>query len=480
MGDTVTGNPTSHPYTGPIDLTRPHFVGIGGLAMSGLAKLCAERGSEVTGTDSADSERLEALRALGCKVTVGHSAEAVVGASCVVYTTAAAQAADVAAARDAGIPIVHRAQVLQEIVGDRRLIAVTGSHGKSTTTGVLATALTALNEDPTYLIGADLNEPGSGARTGKGDLFVVEADESDRSFHFLTPAVVVVTNIEHDHPENYTSLDDVLSAYVTFALRLRHQGVLVVNADSPVTERLVKQVRRARPDVQVVTFGKDKSSVVQLTRIKVLGWNATAQVDLQNGEPVALRLKTPSREHLHDAVAALAVLVQLGANSVEAAEAINTFAEMPRRFARYGKAGGVTVVDCFSDHHNEIAADLRAARSIAGSRKVIAVFQPTGFARVKAFGKEMGAALADGADVVILLDIRGYVPEEGVSSVLVGDSVVMNDSQVRYASEGGPVDLVAAHAHPGDVVVLMGTGDVTDLAEPILATLEVNAGHSVR
>jgi len=178
MGDTVTGNPTRNAYTGPIDLSRPHFVGVGGSAMSGLAQLCAARGSAVSGTDAIDSARLHGLRAAGCTITVGHDPHAVDDASCVVYTTVASHAPEITAAREQGIPIVHRMQVLNELATGRSLIAVAGTHGKSTTTGMIVAGLRSLGADPSFLVGADLDEPGSGVQDGRGNVFVAEADES--------------------------------------------------------------------------------------------------------------------------------------------------------------------------------------------------------------------------------------------------------------------------------------------------------------
>lgn len=471
MGDTVTGNPTLNPYTGTIDLSRPHFVGIGGWAMSALAQLCLARGSKVSGTDAADSERLGLLRQAGCTVKAGHDAAAVDGASCVVYTTYTANTDEVAAARAKGIPVVHRAQVLHEISKDRHLVAVSGTHGKSTTTAILATALRSPGEDPSYLIGADLDQPGSGAHHGKGDVLVVEVDESDRSFHFLSPHVAVVTTIAHDHPENYAGLGDHVDAYSRFAAGLVPGGVLVANADVAAVGELVARVRSQRPDVQVITYGEDPSATVRIEAMERRGWSVTVRVVLPGEVPVVLRLHTPSLHHARNAVAALAVLVALGQDPAAAAEAVSTFIGVCRRFTPIGESSGVTVVDCYADHPNEITADLQAARAVAGTYRVIAVCQPSGFARVAAFGRDMGAALAADADHIVLLDVHGGARQEGVSSTIVGDAVVTAGGRVQFADHSSAAEQVATLVRPGDVVLLMGTGNVTDLAGPILTAV---------
>ncbi|MBL7261359.1 UDP-N-acetylmuramate--L-alanine ligase [Paractinoplanes lichenicola] len=471
MGDTVTANPTLNAYAGPIDLSRPHFVGVGGSAMSGLAQLCAARGSDVSGTDAVDSPRLSALREAGCSVKVGHDAAAIDGASCVIYTSVAGEAPETAAARQRGIPVVHRMQVVQHLAHGRELVAVAGTHGKSTTTGMLVAALRQLGQDPSFLVGADLTEPGTGTHSGGGDLFVAEADESDRAFHFLTPAAAVVTTIAFDHPENYTGLDDHIDAYLRFASGIRAVGVLVVNADDQGCRDLTRRVRVLRPDLRVVTFGRSATAAVRLENISRQGWSSQVTVAVADAGRCVIRLASPSAQHAQDAVAALALLVALGHPPVSAAEAVSAFAGVRRRFTRVGQMAGVTVIDCHADHHNEIAADLSSARAVAGDGRVIAVVQPSGYARVQVFGADIGAALAAGADCTIMLDVAGAAPIAGVTRSIVGDAVIMAGASVRFATHEQVPALVSAMAGPGDVVVLLGVGNVGTLAAPIIAAV---------
>ena len=475
MADTVTDNPTVAAFTGTIDLSRPHFVGIGGTAMSGLAQVCAARGSQVSGTDAADSDRLPVLRAAGCEVTIGHDPRTIDGASCVVYTTVAAHAPEITAARAAGIPVVHRAQVLATLTEDQPLIAVAGTHGKSTTTAMIVAAQQRLGADPSFVIGADLDTPGSGARHGRDRVFVAEADESDRALHFLTPYTAIVTGIAHDHPENYDGLDDHIYAYVSFASRIRHGGNLIVSADDPASMHMTGRVRRLRPDLRIFTFGHAHTADVRIVAAERDGWHTQVFVDA-NGEKdyPAIHLDSPSAHHALNAVAAMAVLVGLGTGSWTAADAVSAFTGVRRRFTKAGEAAGVTVVDCHAGHHNEIAADLQAAHAVAGSRggKVIAVVQPSGYARVRAFGRQMGAMLATEADTTVLLDIHGTAPIPGVSSTLIGDAAIAAGGNLRYTSRTEAPALISCLAASGDVVVLLGTGDITTLATPLLRAIK--------
>jgi UDP-N-acetylmuramate--alanine ligase len=474
MADTVTANPTAKPYTGTIDLSRPDFVGIGGSAMSGLAHICAARGSLVTGTDSTDSERITALKAAGCAVTIGHDAAAVANVTCVVYTAVTEHAPETSAAREHGIPVVHRAQVLHELSIDRHLIAVAGTHGKSTTTATIATALKALGEDLSYVVGADLDQPGTGAHDGKGVFFVAEADESDRSFHFLHPELAVITTLAHDHPENFDTLDSYLDAYVTFAARFAPEGTLIVNVDEDTTHHLLARVQRLRPDLRVITCGKWPTADVCIVGIEQRDWTSTAHLRLTDGTALTLHLMSPSRHHVSDAAAAVATLIATGHRPTDAAEAVSTFRGVRRRFTRAGQEAGVTVIDCYADHHREINACLQAGRSLANGGRVIALVQPSGYARVQRFGQDIGAVLAEGADATVLLDIHGAAPIPGVTRTIIGDAVIRNGGDVRFSSRRDVPELVSALARPGDVILLLGTGDVTTLAEPIITAIRSN------
>ncbi|MEU7982251.1 UDP-N-acetylmuramate--L-alanine ligase [Micromonospora sp. NPDC049081] len=471
MTDTITGNPTIEAYTGEVDLSRAHFVGIGGSAMSGLARLLAALGHEVSGSDVNDSTNLAGLRSVGVRVHVGHDAGHIAGASCVVYTTVARNAPEIDAARAAGIPVVHRAQVLDALAANRRLIAVSGSHGKSTTTAIVAHLLRTLGGDPTFLIGADLTGPGSGAHLGRSPLLVAEADESDRSFHFLTPSIAVITNVTDDHPENFVDHAALLRAYVGFGNRIAPTGFLVVNADCVGATVAADVIQSERPDVTVLRYGRDRSADVRLTDTRVHGWSGVATVRMPDGGEVTLSLPTPAPHHLHNAAAAMACATALGLDPVRAAAAAGSFPGVRRRFEHVDTRAGVTVVDSYADHPHEIAADLDAARALAGGR-VIVVFQPSGHARVLAFGARIGQVLAGKADHVLLLDVHGTVPP-GHSRADVS-SIAARLPKGRYRMSAGPDQvgrLVGGLARPGDVLLTMGTGDVTGYQRVIMDSL---------
>ncbi|RKN42087.1 UDP-N-acetylmuramate--L-alanine ligase [Micromonospora endolithica] len=471
MTDTITGNPTIEAYSGPLDLSRPHFVGVGGSAMSGLARLLAELGHQVSGSDLHDSVTLAGLRTAGVRVQVGHDAAHIEGASCVVYTTVAQNAPEVRAARMAGIPVVHRAQVLDKLAAGRRLVAVSGSHGKSTTAGMLAHILRTLGKDPTYLIGADLTGPGSGAHLGASRLLVAEADESDRSFHFLTPAIAVITNVTDDHPENFASHADVMRAYVGFGARIAPCGFLVVNADCVGARVAADVIAAERPDVTVLRYGRDRAADVRLLDINHEGWSASATVRMPNGTEVGLTLPTPAAHHMDNAAAAVTCAVALGLDPADVAGAACTFAGVRRRFEHIDTRAGVTVIDSYADHPNEIAADLDAARTVARGR-VFVVFQPSGHARVLAFGGRIGGVLADKADHVLLLDVHGTVPAGRPHADATAIMTRLRDGD--YCLPLGPdhaARVIARMAGRGDVVVTMGTGDVAGYGAAILDAL---------
>ncbi|HEX8628751.1 MAG TPA: UDP-N-acetylmuramate--L-alanine ligase [Catenuloplanes sp.] len=480
---TITGHsdPSLDPYLGPIDLRRPHFVGIGGSTMSALASICAARGRTVTGSDVADSPRLAHLRAAGCQISIGHDTKLIEQATCVVYTAATEHTEEVIMARIRGFPVVHHAQVLQTLATGQHLVAVSGTHGKSTTTGILAAALSMLGADPSYAIGADLHQPGSGAHHGTTDLFIAEADESDRSLHFLAPYLAVLTGIAHDHPENYPDLRAHIEAYTTFACGLEIGGLLVVNADDPGAMDVADRTRRERRDVTVITYGQTPDADWHIEAIEQHGWSSTVRIRPPHGGTLTLRLSTPSAHHARDAVAALAALASLGFDALEAAPAIGAFRGVRRRLTRTGQAAGVTVIDSYAHHPNEITADLQAARTIAGAHKVIVVFQPSGYDRVAALGREMGAALAAGADEVILLDVQGGTPRHGITSRIVADAITAHGGRVHCLPADHAPSMAGVLAFPGDVVLTMGTGDVTQLGDRLVnsvaALIESRQAH---
>jgi UDP-N-acetylmuramate--alanine ligase len=450
------------------DLSRPHFVGVGGAGMSALAHVFAARGARVTGSDIQDSPRMLALAAMGCGVHVGHAAERVAGASCVVVSTAVSEDnAEVAAAIARGIPVIHRAQALAAAMADRRSVAVTGTHGKSTTTAMLAAALEEAGEDPSFVIGADLGAPGASARLGSGSVFVAEADESDRSFWWLRPDVAVVVNIDDDHPENYGGLADHLDAFERFVDGITPGGVLVVNADDAGACALTERVRARAGRPRIITYGTAAHADVRIAEIESTGSGSITTVRAGDGH-ARIRLAVPGRHMAHNAVAAFAAAVALGVEPGKAAAGLGAYRGVRRRLTLHGRASGVTVVDSYAHHPTAMAADLETVREMAGEHgRTLVVCQPSGAARVAAFGAEMGRVLA-AADAVVLTEVYTRHDDDVTTHRTVADAVAEHGGTVICTHDRD--DIAAAIivlARPGDVVVTMGAGDVTTLG-PVL------------
>jgi len=467
MTSTIHHDPLRQPFHGSINLHRPHFVGIGGSTMSALARICAQRGSLVSGSDNTDTPQLAALRAAHCRVELGHDPIHIHGASCVVHTAATAANPEVEAARAAGIPIVHQFHVLGALADGRRLVAVSGTHGKSTTTGMLAAALKKLDTDPTYAIGADLDQPGSGAHYGTGRLLLAEADESDRSFQLLTPELAIITGIHHDHPESYTDLADHVDAYTAFASNIRPGGMLIVNADDPSTLEVAGRLREQNQPVAITSYGEADHATVRILGMRRTDW--TMRVEVRRGDQeVEFTIASPSVAHAHDAVAVLAALAELDCPLDDAAAALATFTGVDRRFTQLGEGGGRLIIDSYAAHPDQIAADLDTADALAGNHNVLVVFQPSGHHRIAAFADHIAHALTAGADKIILLDIHGHaIPSSGVSRQTMADAITAAGGTSYQAAPGSLADLVTTLTEPGDIVVTMG-GDVTHHAHAIL------------
>jgi UDP-N-acetylmuramate--alanine ligase len=457
----------------PPALDRPHLIGIGGAGMSGIAKILAQRGARVAGSDAKDSQTADALRALGATVHIGHDAAHLApDASAVVVSSAIrAENPELAAARERGVPVVHRSDALAALMAGTRPIAVAGTHGKTTTTSMLAVALTALGLDPSYAIGGDLDAPGSNARHGGGEIFVAEADESDRSFHTYAPEVAVVLNVELDHHANYASLEEVYESFEIFVGKIRAGGTLVVSADQPGAVELTSRVRDIG-GLRVVTVGESERADVRITRINPRGLTSEVSV-LLDGRLMTFTVSVPGRHYAHNAVAALAAGIAAGVPARNLASALAKYTGVKRRLQLRGEAAGVQVIDSYAHHPTEMAADLEAIRGAAGDARVLVVFQPHLFSRTRELGVQMGGALAL-ADASLVLDVypAREDPIPGVTSALVIDAAQAAGADTAAAHDAAAVpETVAGMAKQGDLVLTMGAGDVTDLGPLILARL---------
>ncbi|QHY98996.1 UDP-N-acetylmuramate--L-alanine ligase [Streptomyces sp. S4.7] len=459
----------------PTAMERPHFIGIGGAGMSGIAKILTQRGAKVAGSDAKESGTAEALRALGATVHIGHAAEHLADdASCVVVSSAIrADNPELVRAAELSVPVVHRSDALAALMGGGlRSIAVAGTHGKTTTTSMLAVALTELGLDPSYAIGGDLDGPGTNASHGDGEIFVAEADESDRSFQKYDPEVAIVLNVELDHHANYASMDEIYESFETFVGKIVPGGTLVIAADQPGAVELTAKVGDLST-VKVVTYGEAADADVRVHKVTARGLTSEVTVVLA-GRFLTFTVSVPGRHYAHNAVAALAAGVALGIPAHNLASALGKYTGVKRRLQLKGEANGVQVIDSYAHHPTEMTADLEAMRAAAapGSRLLV-VFQPHLFSRTQELGTEMGQALAL-ADASVVLDIypAREDPIPGITSALIIEAATAAGADVRSVHDKGAVpEAVAGMAKPGDLVLTMGAGDVTDLGPEILARL---------
>lgn len=453
------------------ELGRVHFIAIGGAGMSGIARIMLRRGIAVSGSDVRDSELLAQLAELGAKVFVGHDAAHVGDADTVVVSTAIRDSnPELVAARERGLRVLHRSSALASLMAGRRAVAVAGTHGKTTTTSMLTVALQHAGADPSYCIGGQLVTTGLGADEGTGDVFVAEADESDGSFLRYTPHIAVVTNVEADHLDNYGGFDKVKENFARFVDRVEPGGTLVAGADDPVAVELAG--RAGARGLAVRTYGTSADADLRVTGFTPRGLGSRFEI-AGIGE---ITLGVPGRHNALNAAAVVAVARSLGVDDAQVRAGLAAFGGAMRRLERKGEAGGVEVFDSYAHHPTELTADLEATRDYlrgkGGDGRLVAVFQPHLYSRTRFFAAEFGAALGL-ADAAVVLDVYGARedPEPGVTGALVADAVP-GGTRVVYAPVRDEVPAVAASlARPGDVVITLGAGDVTQLGPLVLELL---------
>jgi UDP-N-acetylmuramate--alanine ligase len=456
-----------------VRLGRVHFTGIGGAGMSGIARIMLARGIEVSGSDAMASAVLDDLHAQGARVHVGHAGGHLgdLGAADTLVVSSAIRAdnPELAEATRRGMRVLHRAAALASVMAGRRIIAVAGTHGKTTTTSMLTTVLRECGADPGYVIGGVLNETGLGAEDGAGMDFVAEADESDGSFLLLSPDVAIITNVEADHLDNYASLADIKTAFTTFGLSA--SGMVLTCADDPGAEDVAARLDPAR----VRRYGESCPADYRLGDIRPDGMAVSFTVAADRspfGEIFTkLTVHVPGHHNALNATAAFAAAVELGFAPPRVAAALAGYRGTRRRMELKGEAGGVRVLDSYAHHPTELAADLRAARDIAAGAQVIAVFQPHLYSRTRIFAAEFGAAL-DLADQIVVLDVYAARedPEPGVTGALIADAVP--GGRAHFVPERAQVaPLVSRIARPGALVLTMGAGDVTALGPQLVEAL---------
>ncbi len=465
------------------ELGPVHFIAIGGSGMSGVARLFLARGIEVSGSDGADSRSLRELADLGARVHVGHDAGQLGAARTVVVSSAIRESnPELAAARAAGLRVLHRSQGIAALLGDRDAVAVAGANGKTTTSGMLTAALQSAGADPTYVIGSALADSGLSSAPGTGSAFVVEADESDGSFVVYHPLVAVVTNIRPDHLDFYGDLATIERAYERFAATVRPGGLLVVCADDPGARALGEH--HAGQGGRVVSYGLAADADVRLTDPVAEGMASRAGL-VHGDQSFDLVVPMPGRHNLLNAAGAYAAAVAgLGASPERVVAGLGAFPGTARRFQAVGRAGGVEVVDDYAHNPDKVAAVVQAGRAVAGSangRRLVVVFQPHLYSRTRDFADAFAEGLA-AADVVCVTDVYGARedPLPGVTGDLIAEGLRARPPvDVHYLPDRSRVaEQVAALLQDGDLLLTVGAGDITGVGPQVLALLGEHGGHA--
>jgi len=454
-------------------LDNVHLIGVGGAGMSGIAKVLLARGAHVSGSDLKDSRTLAALRALGADITVGHVEQAVEGAEVVVVSSAIREDnPELAEARRRGLTVLPRASALAALMVGSRGIAVAGTHGKTTTTSMVTVMLQHCGADPSFAVGGDLNEAGSNAHQGSGDLFVAEADESDGSFLLLAPHVAVVTNVEADHLDHYADEAAVAEAFVAFVDRVDAEGQVVACADDPGSRRVAAVAHASGRATR--TYGESADADVRVTDLVLEQSGGLSFEVVADGRRLGRQvLRVPGRHNALNAAAALTVGLGLGFGPVELREGLEGFTGVRRRMELKGTVGGVRVIDSYAHHHTELAADLAAARQVAAGGRLVVAFQPHRYTRTAAFARRMGVALS-AADEVVVMEVyaAGEDPLPGVTGATVAEAIDLPVGSVLFEPSWGKVPAaLVSRARPGDLVLTFGAGDVTQIGPVVLSLL---------
>jgi UDP-N-acetylmuramate--alanine ligase len=447
-----------------------HFVGIGGIGMSGIAEVLLNLGYRVTGSDLAASGVTRRLEELGGKVTLGHSASNVEGADVVVLSSAVrASNVEAAEARRRQIPVIPRAEMLAELMRMKYGVAIAGSHGKTSTTSMVAQVLAGAGLDPTIVIGGRLGILGSNAKLGKGDLLVAEADESDGSFLHLSPTIAVVTNIDAEHLDHYGSLTRLQDAFVDFLNKVPFYGTGIVCLDDPGVRSILSRLER-----RVLTYGLAQGADLTADRIELKEFTARFEVFRKGASLGPLTLAVPGRHSISNSLAAIAVGLELDVPFASIASHLASFRGADRRFQLKGEARGILVIDDYGHHPAEIQATLQAARR-GWDRRTVVVFQPHRYSRVKALAREFAGSFEQ-ADVVVVTEIypAGEDPIPGVS----GDGLAAairgrGHRDVTFVPDLQDVpDFLVSRARPGDMVITLGAGSVWKAGEEFLRRME--------
>jgi UDP-N-acetylmuramate--alanine ligase len=448
---------------------RVHFVGIGGIGMSGIAEVLLNLGYAVSGSDLKESDITRRLASLGAAIKLGHARENVASVDVVVVSSAVKKDnPEVAAARFQKIPVIPRAEMLAELMRLKYAVAIAGSHGKTTTTSMVATVLNAAGLDPTAVVGGKVNVLGSNAKLGKSDLMVVEADESDGSFLHLHPSIAVVTNIDPEHMEHYQTLDALKSAFVEFCNRVPFYGLNVLCLDHPNVQALLPHLEK-----RAVTYGSSHAADYRLENVRLDGFQTKFRAFRKLDDLGEFTVKMVGAHNAMNALSVIAVADELDIPLDTVRSALENFGGVQRRFTVKGEAKGVTVIDDYGHHPAEVRATLAGARQAFGRRLVVA-FQPHRYSRTRDLFEDFCTAFND-ADVVFLTNIyaAGEEPIPGITSEALAQAVrAHGHPQVTWVDQRSRlVPSLVPTLRAGDIVLTLGAGDITNTAQELLAAL---------
>ena len=445
---------------------RVHFIGIGGAGMSGLARIALSHGITVSGSDAKDSSVVNALSALGATVSTSHAAENVDGSDLVVYSNAIPESnSERLRAQELKLPILTRAAALSVLMSESKSIAVAGTHGKTTSSSMLAVALQACGADPSFAIGGTITASGSNAHRGTGEIFVAEADESDGSFIEYHPFAAIVTNIEHDHVDFFETAESVAQAFRDFAATIQSGGFLSYCADDAGAVALAQSTS----SIELISYGINETADLHIDQIELLTMGSRARAIWKGKSVGHIELQVPGHHNLLNAAGVLATGLKLGLPPAELLTGLGSFRGTGRRFELKGTVHGIRVIDDYGHHPTEIHVTLEAARRYADAGRLIVIFQPHRYSRTKAFAGQFAKEL-DVVDRAILLEVyaASEKPIEGVNSKIITSKMSKGEYMPNFVEV---TDSVIADAQPGDVIMTLGAGDVSSLAPIIVEGL---------
>ncbi|MEO8572642.1 MAG: UDP-N-acetylmuramate--L-alanine ligase [Pyrinomonadaceae bacterium] len=451
---------------------RIHFIGIGGIGMSGIAEVLCNLGFVVSGSDIKKSKNTDRLEGMGLKISEGHAAVNVGDAQVVVYSSAVKpDNPEVVLAKEKGIPVIPRAEMLAELMMLKPYaVAIAGTHGKTSTTSMVATLLVHAGMDPTTVVGGIVDTLGSNAKLGASEWFVTEADESDRSFLMLNPTIAVVTNIDKEHMESYKGMDDVVQCFTDFVNKVPFFGAAIICLDDPNVQLIIPNIKRRR-----VTYGMTAQADISAHNIKYNNAFGSTFTVWRGAEVLGdIALPVPGKHNVYNALAATAVALELEIPFDRIADAFVKFKNANRRFQFKGEENGISVVDDYGHHPTEILATLSAAKNSSGGRRTVVVFQPHRFSRTQELMDEFALSF-NNADVLYVLDIyaASETPIEGITAEVLTDNIRKYGH--KNATYIGDVDTaatkVASNLQAGDLVITLGAGSVTRLSDEILEEL---------